>query len=166
MGFLFIWWSCYNKSTTHVRTVTNSVSAKNGGNGYDQNTVTYSGIYWIYNNDAYDNGLYGFEFSYLNGIANVFRNNIGYGNDNGESHFGTGTIESYNSWDSGIGVSSSDFTNTDVSQLLSPRNADGSLPTNITFLHLTSSSHLINSGVNVGLPYLGSAPDLGAFELK
>ena len=43
------------------------------------------------------------------------------------------------------------------------RNADGSLPNNNLF-RLSSGSNMINKGVNVGLPYLGSAPDLGAFE--
>lgn len=31
---------------------------------------------------------------------------------------------------------------------------------------LASSSPMINAGYNVGLPYLGSAPDIGAFELQ
>lgn len=34
------------------------------------------------------------------------------------------------------------------------------------FLRLSSSSPAINKGVNMGLYFLGSAPDLGAFELK
>ena len=31
-------------------------------------------------------------------------------------------------------------------------------------MHLASSSDLINAGTNVGYPYYGSAPDIGAFE--
>jgi hypothetical protein len=34
----------------------------------------------------------------------------------------------------------------------------------ITFLQLATGSDLINAGMNVGLPYSGSLPDLGAFE--
>jgi hypothetical protein len=45
----------------------------------------------------------------------------------------------------------------------SPRQADGSLP-EIEFLHLASGSDLIDAGVDVGLPFNGKAPDLGAFE--
>src|SRR3954464_9035064 len=44
-----------------------------------------------------------------------------------------------------------------------PRQADGSLPV-IDFLKLAPGSHLIDAGVNVGLPYNGPAPDLGWFE--
>jgi len=44
-----------------------------------------------------------------------------------------------------------------------PRQADGSLPV-IDFLKLAPGSHLIDAGVNVGLPYNGAAPDLGWFE--
>ena len=41
--------------------------------------------------------------------------------------------------------------------------ADGSLP-DIDFMRLVAGSHLIDAGVDVGLPYNGSAPDLGYFE--
>ena len=34
----------------------------------------------------------------------------------------------------------------------------------LDFLRLAPGSHLIDTGVNVGLPYNGSAPDLGWFE--
>jgi hypothetical protein len=43
------------------------------------------------------------------------------------------------------------------------RKADGSLP-DINFMRLVNGSHLIDTGVNVGLPYNGSAPDPGYFE--
>ena len=43
------------------------------------------------------------------------------------------------------------------------RQPDGSLPT-LDFMHLASGSDLIDTGVYVGIPYNGSAPDLGAFE--
>jgi len=46
-----------------------------------------------------------------------------------------------------------------------PRKVDGSLP-DITFGHLKAGSDLIDKGINVGLPYSGSAPDLGAFETQ
>jgi hypothetical protein len=50
-----------------------------------------------------------------------------------------------------------------VAELMAPRKADGSLP-DLTFLKLASSSDLIDGGVDVGLPYLGTAPDLGYSE--
>ena len=47
--------------------------------------------------------------------------------------------------------------------LLAQRNEDGSLP-NIDYLYLKSTSDLIDKGIDVGLPFNGSAPDIGAFE--
>ena len=44
-----------------------------------------------------------------------------------------------------------------------PRLADGSLPL-IDFLRLAPGSHLIDAGIDVGLPYNGLAPDVGWFE--
>jgi hypothetical protein len=43
------------------------------------------------------------------------------------------------------------------------RDPDGSLPAG-TFLRLAAMSALIDKGTNVGLPFSGSAPDLGCFE--
>jgi hypothetical protein len=47
--------------------------------------------------------------------------------------------------------------------MASARQADGSLPV-LPFLRLAQDSHLIDKGTNVGLPFVGAAPDLGAFE--
>jgi hypothetical protein len=46
---------------------------------------------------------------------------------------------------------------------LAPRLADGSLPP-LDFMRLQPTSHLIDAGVDVGLPFLGSAPDVGWLE--
>jgi hypothetical protein len=46
---------------------------------------------------------------------------------------------------------------------VAPRLADGSLPF-LDFLRLAPGSHLIDAGVDVGLPYNGAAPDLGWLE--
>src|SRR6185437_15812988 len=35
---------------------------------------------------------------------------------------------------------------------------------NVDFLHLSAGSRMIDKGTDVGLPYLGTAPDLGAYE--
>jgi MYXO-CTERM domain-containing protein len=58
-------------------------------------------------------------------------------------------------------VSPTDMTT--FAGMASARQADGSLP-NLPFLHLAANSPLIDKGINVGLPYAGTAPDLGAFE--
>lgn len=43
------------------------------------------------------------------------------------------------------------------------RQSNGGLPV-ITFMHLVSGSDLIDKGMNVGLSFVGAAPDLGCFE--
>jgi uncharacterized repeat protein (TIGR02059 family) len=60
-------------------------------------------------------------------------------------------------------VTNDDFISIDTAQLRYPRKADGSLP-DITFLKLKEGSDLINRGIDVGLPYSGTAPDLGYSE--
>ena len=57
-------------------------------------------------------------------------------------------------------------TGEDLSKLagmLGPRNADGSLP-NVDFLRLKKGSRAIDQGEDIGFPFVGDAPDLGAFE--
>jgi hypothetical protein len=56
-----------------------------------------------------------------------------------------------------------DFISVDTAGVRGPRKPDGSLP-DITFMHLASNSQFVNRGTDVGLPYIGTAPDLGCFE--
>jgi hypothetical protein len=77
--------------------------------------------------------------------------------------FGDGSILITNSWQIKT-VTREDFASVDTSGISAwTRNTDGSLPT-LTFLRLASTSTLIDAGTNVGLPFVGSAPDVGAFE--
>jgi uncharacterized protein YjdB len=62
-----------------------------------------------------------------------------------------------------VTVTNADFVSVDTAGLSGPRGSDGSLPVT-GFMHLVSGSDLIDKGIDVGLPYNGSAPDLGAFE--
>jgi hypothetical protein len=74
-----------------------------------------------------------------------------------------GTSALYNSWNIGVTVSDSQFQSSSTSGWDAPRQSDGSLPV-LPYLRLAATSTLIDKGANVGLPYSGSAPDLGAFE--
>ena len=58
-----------------------------------------------------------------------------------------------------------DFISLDVALAAAPRQPDGSLPEN-SFARLKPGSALIDKGVEVGQPFAGAAPDLGAFEFK
>ena len=70
-----------------------------------------------------------------------------------------------NSWDSELGLTltDNDFLSLDDSMMTAPRNPDGSIPQN-DFLKLAPGSAAIDKGVDIGMPFVGAKPDLGAFE--
>jgi len=92
----------------------------------------------------------------------TFKNNISYQGLSSNSIRAVAT-QTTNSWQSPFVVDASDFVSLDTSVLRGPRNANGSLPS-INFMKLAQGSDMINGGTNVGLPYNGSAPDLGYDE--
>ncbi len=153
----------YNNANIYVA---NCLAFNNLSKGFDQNHNL--GVITLYNNTAWHNGRYNFAFYDTPASGqNVFINNISF--EPGLSDQGPqGTwieataLQQNNSWQ-GFTVTGADFASLDASLALAPRNSDGSLP-NVPFLRLASGSGMINAGRNVGLPYNGSAPDLGAFE--
>ena len=114
----------------------------------------------VYNNISYKNAR-GFYFAWNNN-ANVFRNNVSYNNPHADK-FLTNAVHDHNSWDSAVKVTDEDFISLDLAALSSPRKLDGSLP-DIDFLKLKPGSDLIDAGVDVGLPFKGTAPDMGPGE--
>ncbi|MBQ0818678.1 hypothetical protein KBI52_00050, partial [Microvirga sp. HBU67558] len=72
-------------------------------NGFDENGSN-GGVskLTLYNNTAYNNGIYNFYFDAAAG--HVFRNNISYGTGKLKT---TGTAD-HNSWDAGVSLSSAD----------------------------------------------------------
>ena len=70
----------------------------------------------------------------------------------------------HNSWNLAVTANIADYIGPLTEEAAkAPRQADGSLPNN-GFGRLAAGSDLIDKGVNVGLPFNGSAPDLGPFE--
>ncbi|NVO20460.1 MAG: T9SS type A sorting domain-containing protein [Bacteroidetes bacterium] len=147
------------------RKTTNCLSFQNRMRGYTQNYC--HAVAYFYNNVSYNNGARGFDFDVIENKAHIFRNNIAYGDVSNSIFLGSGNIIDHNTFGASgspiISVTNSDFVSVSSAGMDGPRQADGSLPV-LTFLHLASTSGLINAGVNVGLPYTGTAPDLGAFE--
>jgi len=161
-------------SQTGIRhIVQNNVAWKNKDSGFYANHST-GGNTW-YNNTSYMNGTqYNMLASSFDSSGNVtgtitltgskvhiMRNNIGFPNKNANM---TGVDTANNTWDLNITEASTDFASTSDTGCTGPREADGSMPAACTFLHLKAGSPLIDKGVDVGLPYVGSAPDLGAYE--
>lgn len=126
--------------------------------GFDQNNNT--GGITIYNSTAFRNGT---NFG-LGGALNVgqkhdLRNNVAIG--------APGTIasanEQNNAWNLALIVTTADFKSLDLADATLPRDQDGNLQLG-DFLQVAKQSQLRDRGVDVGLPFVGAAPDLGAFE--
>jgi hypothetical protein len=148
-----------NKDLKHDAIYKNCIAVGNGFDGFDHNSNR--GDVTIYNCTAYDNGT-NYSFSTTNPLNKLTLKNSNTFGSFGSTNATTRDVTN-NSWQDGIIANQNDFESIDYSQLLSPRKADGSLP-DVTFFHLKTGSDLIDRGVDVGLPFNGSAPDLGAFE--
>jgi MYXO-CTERM domain-containing protein len=161
-------------SLTGIRhIVQNNVAWKNKDSGFYANHST-GGNTW-YNNTSYMNGTqYNMLASSFDSSGNVtgtitltgskvhiMRNNVGFPNKNANM---TGVDTANNTWDLNITEASTDFASTSDTGCTGPREADGSMPSACTFLHLKAGSPLIDKGVDVGLPFVGAEPDLGAYE--
>jgi hypothetical protein len=150
------------------------IAVRNLANGFYANHHL-GGNDW-YNNTGYRNSYR--DFNMLNrptredaenidgpGYDHVLKNNIA------AAQIGDGTAyivdslntQEKNTWTLGIKIVSDDFLSVEMDQLTTPRNEDGSLP-DIDFLHPAAGSAVIDSGVDIGFPFMGDAPDLGAFE--
>lgn len=178
-------------SKTGIRhLVQNNVAWGNKANGFYANHSS-GGNTW-YNNTAFKNGtnfnMLASSWSEPNGggtrtdgvtltgsKVHIMRNNLAYPNTTSYIT-GYGVDTAFNTWDLNITAKPSDFLSiTDptvsgtgqtietTSPALGPRQADGSLP-DVDFLQLAAGSQMIDKGTDVGLPFVGASPDLGAYE--
>lgn len=160
--------------------VKHCLAYRNKANGFYANHHVEQGNVW-YHNSAYRNSV---NFNMLSqyitkstktgndttidcpGIRHTLHNNLSlkYSTQRDTLNLGTSDIRN-NSFTpgSGITVSTADFVSLNESELMAPRQEDGSLP-DIGFMKLKPQSQLIDKGMDIGLPFQGSAPDLGAFE--
>jgi hypothetical protein len=148
----------------HNVTLKNCLAFNNSAKGFDQNND--KGDMTLYNCTAFNNGtgIGGANYSIsvvLAGGATAKITNCVY--LTGSMNLAAWVVQTTNSWLSPFTTTSADFVSIDPSAAYGARKADGSLP-DITFMRLANGSDLIDGGTDVGLPYHGSAPDLGAFE--
>jgi hypothetical protein len=138
-----------------------SVAFRNKAAGFYANHHPIGGDWW--NNSGYRNAR-DFDMLLLDGAVadHKLRNNVGYGSSTIIANF-TGTDAAFNSWTTGVTISDADFLSIDFAGMDGPRLPDGKLP-NLPFLKLQTGSDLIDKGQDVGFPFAGTAPDLGAFE--
>jgi parallel beta-helix repeat protein len=146
-------------AATH--TVQRCVAVSNRSQGFYANH--HPGQINFFNNTAYNNPS---NFNMLSDAgypsSHVIRNNVAFGTGGTISNLSGGTA-TFNSWNLSVTVTTGDFQGVDLAEALGPRKTDGSLP-EMKFMHLLAGSDLIDVGTDVGLPFVGSAPDLGAFE--
>ncbi len=148
-----------DKTLMHNFTLKNCLAFDNRVKGFDQNNNKGSMI--LYNCTGYRNGTnYSITAALNSGKIAVVTNGVALGN--------YGSLDSFvdqqtDSWQSPFNVTNDDFISTDTAGVRGTRKSDGSLP-DVEFMHLATGSDLIDAGTDVGLPFNGSAPDLGAFE--
>ena len=149
-----------------TRKITHSLAFHNSSHGFDQNIDDKYMNEEIYNNTSYHNDDCGFIVYTVSGtpLNNYYRNNISYANVTNFAEYGP-CLNDHNSWDLAVTVTNADFISIDSSGVTGARQADGSLP-ELNYLKLASNSDLIDKGVDVGLDYTSSAPDLGYFEYE
>ena len=145
-------------AASHI--VFNCVSFDNfsTGRGFDENNNMAGQT--LYNCTAFRNK--GDNYHFTNNIAplkHIIKNCISFEGIINLSNI----IQENNSWQ-GFSVTASDFISLDTSLATAPRNKNGSLPDN-GFFRLSSGSSLIDAGTDVGIPYSGIAPDIGAHEV-
>jgi hypothetical protein len=122
----------------------------------------------FFSNTAFGNGI---DFNML-GIAadgspvylGKLRNNLAVGTATRAPVLKVaGADSANNSWDLGITPGEADVESISMTGFDAPRQPDGSLPVLPNF-RLRAGSALVDKGADVGLPYKGAAPDLGAYE--
>jgi hypothetical protein len=148
-----------DKTLMHNIILKRCIAFDNRSKGFDQNSN--KGSMTLYNCSGYNNGTnYRATVTLNNGKTLTIANCVALGS---YGSLGSFAVQQTNSWLGSYEVSSADFVSVDTSGVRGPRKADGSLP-EIAFMHLAPDSKLIDAGTAVGLPYVGIAPDLGAFE--
>ncbi|MGA9117044.1 MAG: right-handed parallel beta-helix repeat-containing protein [Bacteroidota bacterium] len=129
----------------------------NRDKGFDQNNNTAGQT--LYNCTGWRNGR-NFVLAAAPATGqHVLKNNLSYG---AAVQIHAGSLQQTNSWQ-GFTVTAADFEALDTSAARIPRDPDGSIP-RIGLLRLAPGSSLIDAGVEVGFPFRGPAPDIGAYE--
>ena len=150
-----------NKDLKHNAILKNCLAVGNIYDGFDHNSNR--GNIEIYNSGAYDNGKnIGFGTSNI-ASSLIVKNSVSVASGNKDSFNATTTDVTNNSWQNGLTADATDYVSLNADLLLAARKPDGSLP-DVDFMKLVSGSDLIDAGVDVGLSFNGSAPDVGPFE--
>jgi hypothetical protein len=127
----------------------------------------HPGLLFFHNNTGYDNhpnfNMLGMNASGGDITVGEYRNNVAFGGTLFSNR--NAADEASNSWTiDGLMVTEADFQSVATTGMDAARGSDGSLPVLPNF-RLAEASDLIDQGADLGLPFAGAAPDLGAFEV-
>jgi len=169
------------KDESHNFVLVKCISFDNKSKGFDQNNN--AGSIYLYNCSGFRNGGNDYSLSsssaiYKTGAELVLKNNLSLGSKGvsipSASTASRTLVTATNSFKTA--TTSAEMLSLDTAGVTGIRSVDGSLPV-VNFLHLKSTAvapyTYINQGTvlstlsyhdAVGVPYSGSAPDLGAFE--
>jgi hypothetical protein len=156
-----------NPTPRHVVRLCVAVGNKNSGFYANHHP---GGGDWL-NNTAYRNGI---NFNMLcrtadnrtdvDGYGHNLRNNLSYGSRAAVRRLDVAKCDlANNSFDLDLKLSDGDFVSLDEGELFHLRQANGDLP-KVGLMRPQKRSALIDAGIDVGLPFRGANPDLGAFE--
>ena len=150
--------------------VAGSLAVRNKANGFYANHHP-GGIEWL-NNTAYKNPI-NFNLrgrdpkdntTIIPGRGHRLKNNLGFAGGAEVAELDAAASDvSGNYFTLPVKITAADFLSLDEADLVKPRKSNGDLP-DVKFMHLAPRSGAIDQGVDVGRPFNGKAPDLGAFE--
>ncbi|MFZ2287109.1 MAG: right-handed parallel beta-helix repeat-containing protein [Bacteroidales bacterium] len=149
-----------DKTLAHNFTLKNCLAFGNKTKGFDQNSNR--GSMTLYNCTGHANLVanYRINTELDAGRTLTLKNCAELG---GTAELAAFAVQEKNSWLTPFTVTAADFLSTNSAGATGPRKSDGSLA-HIEYMHLAAGSDLIDAGVNVGIPFAGTAPDLGCFE--
>ncbi len=186
--------SCFNgKDLKNFANGGNPNGFKLGGQGKKHDTELYRCLAVGHRSKGFDQNNNAGNMKVINCTSYKNKHNYGFGNSYAytlvikncislspiSSHFdkypGATITDDHNTWDTGFSASESDFEGLDIeSTIFAPRNADGSLAETTQFHLKSTSTNLIDKGVNYTdfsgekiadyVFYKGEAPDLGCYE--
>lgn len=138
--------------------LTRNLAWGNRSYGFDENGA--SGRMTFLHNTSYDNGEG--QYAMYAGLRHLMRNNVALPK---RSYIVREVDDRFNSWTLPVRVTERDFRSTSWVGADGPRDPDGSLP-HLQFLRLRAGSDLVDAGKDIGQPFAGAGPDLGAYERR
>jgi len=150
--------------------VRGSVAVRNKANGFYANHHT-GGLVWEHNTafrNSVNFNLRGRDpadnLTAVPGRGHWLRNNLGFAGGAEVTELAielSDVVANY--FNLPLTITAEDFLSVDEAELMKPRQANGDLP-DVPFLRLAPGSKAIDRGADLGRPFRGAAPDLGAFE--